>query len=68
MASQFAAVINKQISQISKQAVPEMHEEVDKIRMEVLTGKALSLWLEFFDETGEKVFCLQMQIKSCYFF
>ena len=43
MASQFAAVINKQISQISKQAVPEMHEEVDKIRMEVLTGKALSL-------------------------
>ena len=31
--------------------------------MEVLTGKALSVWLEFIDETAENVFCSQMQIK-----
>ena len=33
----------------------------------LLTGKALSFWLEFIDKTDEKVFCLQMQIKikSC---
>ena len=31
--------------------------------MEVLTGKALSFLLEFIDKFGEKVFCLQMQIK-----
>ena len=34
-----------------------------KVGLEVLTGKALSVWLEFIDETAEKVFCLQMQIK-----
>ena len=27
--------------------------------------EALSFWLEFIDKTGEKVFCLVMQIKSC---
>ena len=32
MASQFAAVTNKEISQIIKQAVPEIHEEGEKIR------------------------------------
>ena len=32
--------------------------------LEALTGKALSVWLEFIDETGENVFGLQMQIKS----
>ena len=35
-----------------------------KFGLEVLTGKYLSVWLEFIDETGEKVFCLQMQIKN----
>ena len=64
MASRFAAVTNKQISQIIKQAVPEISEDGDEIRLEVLTGKSLSVWLEFIDETGEKVFCLQMQIKN----
>ena len=59
MASRFAAVTNKEISQIIKQAVPEKHEEGGEVRLEVLTGKALSSWLEFIDETGEKVFCLQ---------
>ena len=67
MASRFAAVTNKEISQIIKQAVPEISEDGDEIRLEVLTGKSLSVWLEFIDETGEKLFCLQMQIKlkSC---
>ena len=66
MASRFAAVTNKEISQIIKQAVPEISEG-DKFSLEVLTGKSLSVWLEFIYETGEKLFCLQMQIKlkSC---
>ena len=66
MASRFAAVTNKEISQIIKQAVPEISEG-DEFGLEVLTGKSLSVWLEFIDETGEKLFCLQMQIKlkSC---
>ena len=66
MASRFAAVTNKEISQIIKQAVPEIIEG-DEFSLEVLTGKSLSVWLEFIDETGEKLFCLQMQIKlkSC---
>ena len=94
-----------------KQAVSEIHEEGDEVRIGSLTGKALSFWHEFIDKTGcflvlrtllfvsfcvvvwvlfsvfsifcitslvsatprnhhktgEKVFCLQMQIKftSC---
>ena len=32
MASRFAAVTNKEISQIIKQAVSEIHEEGDEIR------------------------------------
>jgi len=32
MAFQFAAVKNKEISQIIKQAVPEIHEEGDEIQ------------------------------------
>ena len=59
MVSRFAAITNKEIPQIIKQAVREMYEE----GLEALTGKALSVWLEFIDETGEKVFSLQMQIK-----
>ena len=34
-----------------------------KFGLEVLTLKALSFLLEFIDKTGEKVFCLQIQIK-----
>ena len=51
MASRFAAVTNKEISQIIKQAVPEISEGL----------------FEFTNETCEKLFCLQMQIKlkSC---
>ena len=60
MVSRFAAVTNKEISQIIKQAVPKYRKNVTKFGLEALTGKALSVWFEFIDETGEKVFCLQM--------
>ena len=39
----FAALTNREISQIIKQAVPKMHETCDKFGLEVLTGKALSV-------------------------
>ena len=32
MPSRFAAVTNEEISQLIKQAVPEMHEEGDQVR------------------------------------
>ena len=35
-------------------------KKVTKLGLEVLTGKALSFWLEFIDKTGEKVFCLKL--------
>ena len=38
-------------------------KKVTKFGLEVLKGKAVSFWLKFIDKTGEKVFCLQMQIK-----
>ena len=57
MAFRFAAVTIKEISGIIKQAVPEIHtKKKTKFGLEVLTGKALSFWLKFIDETGEKVF------------
>ena len=55
MPSRFAAVTNKEISQL-------ITKKVTKFGVEVLTGKALSFWLEFINKT-EKVFCLQMLIK-----
>ena len=58
MPSRFAPVTNKEISQLSKQAM----KKVTKFGLEVLTAKALSFWLEFIDKTDKKVFCLQMQI------
>ena len=65
MPSRFAAVINKEISQLIKQAVPQIHEEGGEVRFG--SFKALSFWLQFINKTGEKVFCLQIQIKvkSC---
>ena len=38
-------------------------KKVTKFGLEILTGTVLSFWLEFIDKTGEKVFCLLMQIK-----
>ena len=62
----FAAITNKDISQKIKQAVPEIYEEGDKIWFGSFYQVKLWLFdLKFIDETGEKVFCLQMQIKSC---
>ena len=55
MPSRFAAVTNKEISQLIKQAVPEIHEESDEVWFGSLNGKALSFWHEFIDKTGEKV-------------
>ena len=65
MASQFAAVTNKEISQKWNKLFPKYTKKVKKIGLEVLIGKALSVWLDFIDETGKKGFCSQMQIKSC---
>ena len=64
MAFRFAAVTYKEISQIIKQAVPEIHEskKVTKSGLEVLKGKALSVWLEFIDESGEKVFVYKWKL------
>ena len=42
MASRFDAVTNKEISQIIKQAVPEIPEESEEFGLEVLTGNVLS--------------------------
>ena len=64
MPSPFAAVTNKETSQLIKQAVPKYTNKVTKFGVDVLTGKALSSWLEFIDQTGENVFCLQIQIQS----
>ena len=41
MVSWFIAVTNKVISQIIKQAVPEIREECDEIQFRNFTGKAL---------------------------
>ena len=43
MPSRFAAVTNKGISQLIKQAVPEIHEESDEVRFGSFNGKALSV-------------------------
>ena len=65
MASQFAAITNKKLKnqKLSNKLFPKYMKKVTKFSLEALTGKALSVWPEFIDETSEKVFCLQMQIK-----
>ena len=63
MGSRFSAVTNNEISQIIKPAVPEIHEEGNEVRFGRFNKESFVIWLEFIDETGEKVFCLQMQIK-----
>ena len=54
MPSQFAAVTNKEISYLIKQAAPEIHEEGDEVLFGSLTGKALSFWLEFINKPVKK--------------
>ena len=46
MPSRFAAVTNKEISQLIKQAVPEIHKEGDEVRL--ARSKALSFDLNLF--------------------
>ena len=67
MPSRFAAVTNKKNHNQSSKLFPKYTKKVTKLGLEVLTGKALSFWLEFIDKTDEKLFCLHMQIKlkSC---
>ena len=48
MPCRFAAVRNKEISQLIKQAVPKIHEEGDEAGLEVLTGKALSFFTRIY--------------------
>ena len=57
----FAAVTNKESSHWNnqKKLSPKYTKKMAKLGLEVLTGKALSFLLEFIDETGEEVFCLQ---------
>ena len=55
-------ITNKEISEIIIKLFPKYTKKVMKFGLEVLTGKALSVWLEFSDETGNKVFCSQMQL------
>ena len=62
MPSRFAAVTNKEISQLIKQAVSEIHKEGDEVQF----GSCL-FDLNLSIKPMRKVFCLPMQIKlkSC---
>ena len=52
MPSRFTAVTKKEISQLIK-LFPKYTKKVTKFGLEVLTGKALSFWLEFIDKTDK---------------
>ena len=62
-----AAVTNKESSQLIKQAVPEIHEEGDKVRFGSFKQVKLCLFDLNLSIKAVKNFCLQMQIKlkSC---
>ena len=66
MPSQFAAVTNKEISQLIKQAVPEIHEKGNEVRFGSVNMLCL-FDLNLSIKPVKNVFCLQMQIKpkSC---
>ena len=67
MPFRFAAVTNKESSQLIKQAVPEIHEEGDKVRFGSFKQVKLCLFDLNLSIKAVKNFCLQMQIKlkSC---
>ena len=44
MVSRFAAVTKKEISQIIKRAVPEIHKEDDEIQFEVFTADCSAVY------------------------
>ena len=58
-----AAVTNKEISKLIKQAVSEIYEEGDEVQGESFNRQSFVFFTLFIDKTSEKVFCLQMQIK-----
>ena len=64
-ASRFATVTNTKISQINEEAVPDNTKKARKLGLEVLKVElCLSDWIYRWIR-WRKVFCLQMQIKSC---
>ena len=67
MPSRFAAVINKEISQPIKHAVPEIHQEGDEVGFGSFNRQSFVFLTWIYDKIGEKVFCVQVQIKrkSC---
>ena len=69
MAFPFAAITNREISQINskKNSVPvNMHEEGDEIRSAVSQVKLCQFNLNLsIKPVNNGIFCLQMQIKSC---
>ena len=57
MPSGFPAVTNKEISQIIKQAVPEIHKEGDEVPFGRFNRSCfVFVRLEFIDETGGNFF------------
>ena len=59
MASRFADLTKKKFHKYSNKLFPKYTKKVTKFGLEVLTGNCdISVWLEFIDETGEKVFCI----------
>ena len=59
MASRFADLTRKKFHKYSNKLFPKYTKKVTKFGLEVLTGNCdISVWLEFIDETGEKVFCI----------
>ena len=58
MRSRFAAVTNKEISQLIKQAVPKIHEKGDEVLFGSFNRKSFVFLLELIDKTGKTVFCL----------
>ena len=62
----FATVTSDEISKINEEAIPDNTKKATKLGVAVFSQVKLCLFnLNFIDETGEKVFCLQMQIMSC---
>ena len=60
MASRFAAATSE--DKIIKKLFPKYTKKVTKLGLEVLTGQALSVWLEFIDETVKKFFVFKCKL------
>ena len=62
MAFRFVAATNRKFHKWSNKLFPKYTKKVRKLGLEVLTGKALSVWHEFIDETGEKAFVYKCKL------